>query len=105
MRCGTPGGCGRRRCGGTARRRRCSARTDVGRVGLGADVPGPSGSGITSTQSLVALGDGISKLLVIPGLKVNLKGKMLLSLNAIVTIKNNGLHATITPVAGINLTK
>ena len=39
-----------------------------------------------------------------PGLKVNLKGKMLLSLNAIITLKNNGLHSTVTPVVGINLT-
>jgi hypothetical protein len=60
--------------------------------------------GITSTQSLVALPNGITKLLLVPGMKVNVKGKMLLSLNALVTMKNNGLHATVTPVAGINLT-
>jgi hypothetical protein len=29
---------------------------------------------------------------------------MLLSLSAIVTLKNNGLHSTVTPVVGINLT-
>jgi hypothetical protein len=27
-----------------------------------------------------------------------------LSLNALVTMKNNGLHSKVTPVAGINLT-
>jgi len=64
----------------------------------------PAITGATSAQSLVALPDGITKLLLVPGLKVNVKGKMLLSLNAIVTMKNNGLHATVTPVAGINLT-
>jgi hypothetical protein len=40
----------------------------------------------------------------VPGMKVNIKGKMLLSVHALVTMKNNGLHATVTPVAGINLT-
>ena len=54
---------------------------------------------------MVALGEGIRKMLLVPGLKVNLKGKMLLSLNAIVTMQNNGLHARVTPVVGINLTK
>jgi hypothetical protein len=64
----------------------------------------PNVLGITSTQSLVALPDGITKLLLVPGMKVNIKGKMLLSVHALVTMKNNGLHATVTPVAGINLT-
>lgn len=64
----------------------------------------PAIAGISSAQSLVALPDGITKLLFVPGMKVNIKGKMLLSVNAIVTMKNNGLHATVTPVAGINLT-
>jgi hypothetical protein len=75
-----------------------------GEVGLVTDTFGANPSGITSTESLVALGRGINKGLLIPGLKVNLKGKMLLSLNVIVTMKNNGLRATVTPVAGINLT-
>jgi hypothetical protein len=74
-----------------------------GRIGTVTDTPAP-GSGITSVQSMVALRDGIRKALLVPGLKVNLKGKMLLSLNAIVTMKNNGLHARVTPVVGINLT-
>jgi hypothetical protein len=39
-----------------------------------------------------------------PGLKVNLKGKILLSLNALVTLKNDGLHARVTPMAGIDVT-
>jgi hypothetical protein len=64
----------------------------------------PNVLGITSTQSLVALPDGITKLLFVPGMQVNNKGKMLLSVHALVTMKNNGLHATVTPVAGINLT-
>ena len=48
--------------------------------------------------------DGISKALLVPGLKVNLKGKLVLSLNALITITNNGLHSKVTPVVGINLT-
>lgn len=62
-------------------------------------------NGINAIQSLVALGNGVSKALLVPGLKVNLKGKMLLSLNALIALKNNGLRATVTPVVGLNLTK
>ena len=61
-------------------------------------------AGITSTQSLALLGDGINKALLAPGLKVNLKGKLVLSLGALVTMANNGLHSKVTPVAGLNLT-
>ena len=75
-----------------------------GQVALGPVTPATGTSGITSTQSLVASSNGISKALLVPGVKVNLIGKMLLSLNAIITLKNNGLHATVTPVVGINLT-
>ena len=74
-----------------------------GPVVLGAVTPGTS-TGITSTQSLLLQGDGLNKALLVPGLKVNLKGKLVLSLNALITMKNNGLHSKVTPVAGINLT-
>jgi len=77
---------------------------DGAEVGTVTDTPPPNPAGVTSVQSMVALGRGIRKALLVPGLKVNLKGKMLLSLHAIVTLKNNGLHARITPVVGINLT-
>ena len=60
--------------------------------------------GITATQSLFLDNNGIRRGLLVPGLKVNLKAKMVLSLNAIITMINNGLHAKVTPVAGINLT-
>jgi hypothetical protein len=53
---------------------------------------------------MVAVADGIRKALLVPGLKLNLKGKMLVSLNAIVTLHNNGLHSRVTPVVGLNLT-
>ena len=75
-----------------------------GEVGIVSDpVPGNAG-GISAVQSLVVLPEGILKGLLVPGIKVNLKGKLLLSLNAIVTMKNNGLHSRVTPVVGLNLT-
>ena len=75
----------------------------AGPIDLGA-VPVVAGSGATAAQSLVFLDGSINKMLLIPGMKVNLIKKMVLSLNALVTLKNNGLHSKVTPVAGINLT-
>ena len=60
-------------------------------------------SGATSYQALVALPEGLNKVDLVPGLKVNLKGKLLLALNALVALRDNGLHARVTPVAGIEL--
>jgi hypothetical protein len=60
-------------------------------------------SGGTSTESLVALSEGIRRMSLAPGLKVNLKGKMLLSLNALVALLDSGLHTRVTPVAGLEL--
>jgi hypothetical protein len=74
-----------------------------GQIGQVTDTPA-NALGITSVQSLVAVPDGVTKLLFAPGMKLNLKKKLLLSLNALVTMKNNGLRANITPFAGINLT-
>ena len=62
-------------------------------------------AGVTSSDSMVALPESIRKLNLVPGLKLNLKGKMVLSLNAIVSLQDNGLHARFTPVVGIDLTK
>lgn len=76
----------------------------AGQVGLVTNAVPANSAGVTSLQSLVGLGDGVSKALIVPGLKVNLKGKLLMSLNALMTLKNNGLHPTVTPVVGINLT-
>ncbi len=59
--------------------------------------------GATSSSSLVALPEGITRVSLVPGLKVNLKGKLLLSVNALVALKDDGLHARITPMAGIDL--
>jgi hypothetical protein len=72
-----------------------------GKVGFQADTLTP---GLTSSQSAVALPEGISKLSLAPGVKVNLKGKLLLSVNALVALRDTGLHARVTPVAGFDLT-
>jgi hypothetical protein len=71
---------------------------DGGRLGMAAVT-----SGATSYQALVALREGIRRVDLAPGLKVNLKGKLLLSLNALVALQDSGLHARVTPVAGIDL--
>jgi hypothetical protein len=52
----------------------------------------------------VALPEGIARVAIAPGLKVNLKGKILFSANALITLKNDGLHARVTPMAGIDMT-
>ena len=73
-------------------------------MGVVSDPVPANAGGISSIQSLVVLPEGILKGILVPGIKVNLKGKLLLSLNAIVTMKNNGLHSKVTPVVGLNLT-
>jgi hypothetical protein len=73
-----------------------------GRLGFQADTSPPSGA--TSSGSIVALPQGISTVSLVPGVKVNLKGKLLLSVNALVALHDTGLHAKVTPVAGIALT-
>jgi hypothetical protein len=73
-----------------------------GKLGFQPDTP--TAAGATASSSLVALSEGIARVSLAPGLKVNLKGKMLLSLSALVSLKNDGLHARVTPMAGIDLT-
>jgi hypothetical protein len=74
-----------------------------GEVGVVSDPVPANPNGISAIQSLVVLPEGILKGILVPGIKVNLKGKLLLSLNALVTLKNNGLHSKVTPVVGLNL--
>jgi hypothetical protein len=73
-----------------------------GRLGFQTETSTPPGA--TSSGSIVALPEGISTVSLVPGLKVNLKGKLLLSVNALVALHDTGLHAKVTPVAGIALT-
>jgi hypothetical protein len=62
-------------------------------------------AGASSTQALVALPEGIRRMSVAPGLKVNLKGKMLLSLNALIAVNDGGMWTRVIPVANIDLTE
>jgi hypothetical protein len=73
-----------------------------GKLGF-ATVAGGS-PGVTSSQALVALPDGIQNVALAPGVKVNLKGKLLLSVAALVALRDSGLHSRVTTVAGIDLT-
>jgi hypothetical protein len=73
-----------------------------GKLGFQADAI--TAAGAASSSSLVALPEGIVRVGLAPGLKVNLKGKMLLSLSALISLKNDGLHARVTPLAGIDVT-
>jgi hypothetical protein len=57
-----------------------------------------------SVQAAVALPEGIRKITAAPGLKWNLKGNVLLSLNALVPLFDNGLHDYFTPVVGLDVT-
>jgi hypothetical protein len=60
--------------------------------------------GVTSLTYALGLPEGILKQAVVPGLKWNLKGKLLLNLNAIISVRDNGLHDKFTPVVGLDFT-
>ena len=47
---------------------------------------------------------GIRKITLVPGLKWNLKGAFVLSLNALVPLMDNSLHDKFTPVVGLDWT-
>ncbi|HTV00640.1 MAG TPA: hypothetical protein VMF13_08895 [Luteitalea sp.] len=57
--------------------------------------------GATSVESMTGLDKGIQKLVLVPGVKVNIKGNLLLSLSALATLRDTGLHDRIIPVAGL----
>ena len=76
----------------------------AGKIGFQTTVPPPNPQGVTSFESAVALPEGIQKITLVPGLKVNLKGTLLLSLNALTALYDTGLHARVTPVVGLDLT-
>jgi len=75
-----------------------------GQVGILREIAPPNTSGITALESAVALSEGIRKMMLAPGLKLNLKGKLLLSLHALTTLNNDGLRPKITPVVALDLT-
>lgn len=61
-------------------------------------------AGAPNTQGLVALDEGLSRVILAPGVKVNIKSKLLLTVNALVTLKDSGLHSRVTTVAGLDVT-
>src|SRR5262249_18401219 len=76
-----------------------------GKVGFRTDqAPAGNPMGLTSFTSAVALPHGIRKLAGVPGLTLDLKRNLLLSLSGLPTIQDTGLHARFTPVAGLEMT-
>jgi hypothetical protein len=80
----------------------------AGQVGLKTETPTPTSPfgriGATSVESFVALDEGISKLTLAPGVRLNLKGNFVVSLNALATLRDNGLHDKFIPVVGLDWT-
>jgi hypothetical protein len=66
--------------------------------------PQPSEPRVTSVSYAFATDNGIRKLSLVPGIKWNLKGRMLLSLSGIASLSDNGLHDLFTPVVGLDIT-
>lgn len=59
---------------------------------------------VTSAQAVVGLPKGITKLTLAPGLKWNLKGTVLLSVNFLIPMFDQGVHDLFTPVVGLDWT-
>jgi hypothetical protein len=57
---------------------------------------------VSSRTFPVAVGEGFLRQSIVPGVKWNLLGKFLLSLNGIVTLRDNGLYDKFTPVIGLD---
>jgi hypothetical protein len=76
----------------------------AGKVGYQTQTPTTPIGGVTQLESMVAMPEGIRKLTLAPGLKLNVKGNMLVSLNVLTTLYDSGLHAPIVPVIGVDLT-
>lgn len=64
----------------------------------------PGVTGVTGYRALTVTDGSLHKIAVAPGLKWNLKGNMLLSLNALVPLRDNGVHDRFTPVLGLDWT-
>jgi hypothetical protein len=64
----------------------------------------PPRGGFTSLEYAFATDRAIRKLSLVPGIKWNLKGKMLLTVSGIASLSDNGLHDMFTPVVGLDIT-
>lgn len=60
--------------------------------------------GISSFTYAVGLPEGTLEQTIVPGIKWNLKGKILLALNALIALRDNGLYDKFTPVVGLDFT-
>jgi hypothetical protein len=69
-----------------------------------ADQPNALPPGMTSITYANPTDGGLRKLTIVPGLKWNLKGKVLLSVSGIATLYDDGLHDRFTPVVGLDFT-
>jgi hypothetical protein len=59
---------------------------------------------VSAVNYAFATDQAIRKLSLVPGIKWNLKGKMLLSVSGITSLSDNGLHDLFTPVVGLDIT-
>ena len=59
---------------------------------------------VTNLETLVPTRKDIRKLTLAPGLKWNLKGAFVASFNALIPLRDNGLHDRFTPVVGLDWT-
>lgn len=60
--------------------------------------------GVTTFEAITSSDHGIRKITMVPGLKWNMKGTFVLSLNSLVPIMDNSLHDKFTPVVGLDWT-
>jgi hypothetical protein len=67
-----------------------------------AERPSLAADRFASLTYAVATDHRIKELSIAPGVKWNLKGKFLLSVSGIATVRDNGLHDLFTPVVGLD---
>lgn len=58
--------------------------------------------GTSSIDALVALPEGLQQLSLAPGLKWNVTGSLLVTVNVLASLKNDGLRANVIPVIGVD---
>ena len=73
-----------------------------GRVGYQPFVFPPNRANVSGAEALVAIPNGLNRVILAPGAKWNLYGTALLTANVLVPITKGGLRAQLTPVIGID---
>jgi hypothetical protein len=64
----------------------------------------PNEFGVTSFEAITSSDHGIRKITMVPGMKWNVRGTFLFSVNALIPIMDNSLHDKFTPVIGLDWT-